>query len=233
MLRSFLALTPGLLLWCAVVGCSGVGDGNNNRSADGGVGNIGDDNADGGVDPPPPPPPPLPPPFATSTKNRVAWKRVRALESDLLAGLSLARGELCNELGLYSCIDLVHLVPLGGNEPFSRSQYEPLPSPTVTTPIALDRVTLSACRARVDKDIAGPALIFGSLDFAASAVSAAAAAAALDLLGTRLLARRLTAAELAAFGALTVDDAGAPVSPRDFAILSCFAVATLSETIFY
>ncbi len=176
---------------------------------------------------------PPPPPFAISTRNRLAWKRQRALENDLLIALALEKADLCNELGLYSCIDFVHLVPLGGNEPFSRSQYEPLPSPTVTTPIALDRVALSACRARVDQDVAGVPVVFASLDFDAAAVDAEAAAAAIDGLGKRLLGRALTPGEVEEFAALTIDDDGAAVSPRDFAVLSCFAIATMSETIFY
>lgn len=190
--------------------------------------NNGDDVDAGFVDAGPPPPP-----FAISTRNRLAWKRPRALESDLAAALTLQPSELCSELGLYSCIDFVHLVPLGGNEPFSKSQYEPLPSPTVTTPIALDRVALSACTVRVDKDIALAPVVFGGLDFGADDVDDDAAAVVLDVLGKRLLGRLLTPGEIEEFTALTVDDDGAAVSPRDFAILSCFAVATLSETIFY
>ncbi|MDP2344046.1 MAG: hypothetical protein Q8O67_24025 [Deltaproteobacteria bacterium] len=190
---------------------------------------VGNDDADAGVvdagDPPPP--------FAISTHNRLAWKRQRALETDLMAALDLAKDELCSELGLYSCVDFVHLVPLGGNEPFARSQYEPLPSPTVTTPIAFDRVALSACATRADKDIAGDGVVFASLDFDAAAVDDATAAPVLEGLGKRLLGRALTPGEIEEFTALTVDDDGAAVSPRDFAILSCFAIATMSETIFY
>ena len=181
---------------------------------------------DGGVVEPPPP-------FAISTRNQLAWKRQRALESDLMAGLALTKEELCSELGLYSCVDFVHLVPLGGNEPFARSQYEPLPSPTVTTPIALDRVALSACRNRVDKDIAGAPVVFTTLDFDAADVDAASSAAVIEELGKRLLGRVLTPGEVEEFQALAVDDAAAAVTPRDFAILSCFAIATMSETLFY
>jgi hypothetical protein len=181
---------------------------------------------DGGVVAPPPP-------FAISTRNALAWKRQRALETDLMAALELAKDELCSELGLYSCVDFVHLVPLGGNEPFARSQYEPLPSPTVTTPIAFDRVALQACRTRTDKDIAGDGVVFAGLDFDAAAVDDATAAPVLEGLGKRLLGRALTPSEVEEFTALTVDDDGAAVSPRDFAILSCFSIATMSETIFY
>lgn len=174
-----------------------------------------------------------PPPFAISTKNRLAWKRHRAFERDLLAGLDLEKQELCNELGLYSCVDFVHLVPLGGNEPFAKSQYEPLPSPTVTTPIAVDRVALSGCTQRAEKDAAGPAVVFVDLDLGAASVDEAAAVATVDVLGKRLLGRALLPEEAAAFADLAVDDDGSDVAARDFAILSCFAIATMSENLFY
>lgn len=232
---SFSAFALALSLAGALVGCPAApaGDGDGNGNANEGEGE-GEGVVDAGPDPLPPPP------FAISTRNRLAWKRARAIESDLLAGLALEKQELCNELGIYSCVDFVHLVPLGGNEPFVKSQYEPLPAPTVTTPIAFDRVALSGCTARVDKDAGGAPVVFTSLDLSApseadggEALDDADVAATLDGLGPRLLGRRLTPAEIEDFGALAVDDDGAPVSGRDFAILSCFAIATMSENLFY
>jgi hypothetical protein len=184
------------------------------------------DDVDAGVDEPPPP-------FAQSTKNRLAWKRQRAVEVDLLNALQLDKSQLCNELGLYSCADFVHLVPLGGNDPFVRSQYEPLPVPTVTTPIALDRMALSACGARADADRQGDAVVFTDLDLNAPSVDATAAAATLENLSRRLLSRSLTDKEVSELQGLTVDDDGAAVSARDFAVLACFSLATLSEAHFY
>lgn len=174
-----------------------------------------------------------PPPFAISTKNRLAWKRHRALETDLMAALALEKQEVCNELGIYSCVDFVHLVPLGGNEPFAKSQYEPLAAPTVTTPIAVDRVALSACAVRTGKDAAGAPVVFLSLDFAAAAVEDADADATIAELSRRLLAREATPGEIEELRDLTVDEEGAPVAVADFATLSCFAIATMSENLFY
>jgi hypothetical protein len=174
-----------------------------------------------------------PPPYAISTKNQLAWKRHIALEQDLSAALSLPADALCNELGLYSCIRAVHTVPLGGNDPFVKSQYEPLATPMVTTPVALDRVVLSACMARVELDRAATPVVFVGIDFGAAEVIADNARTALSSLSERLLQRPLTAAEVERLLALRVDDAGAAVSPRDFAVLSCFAVGTLTETLMY
>lgn len=174
-----------------------------------------------------------PPPFAISTKAEVAWKRHRAVENDLLTALALDKGELCNELGLYSCVDFVHQVPLGGNDPFVKSQYEPLARPTVTTPIALERVVLSGCVARVDKDSAGPAVVFSTLELASSSVTDVEADATAQLLARRLLQRELTEAELVIVRDLTDDGAGNAVTARDFAITSCLVLGTMVETVFY
>jgi hypothetical protein len=174
-----------------------------------------------------------PPPYAISTKNQLAWKRHIALEQDLSTALSLPANALCNELGLYSCVRAVHTVPLGGNDPFVKSQYEPLPRPTVTTPIAVDRVVLSACMARATLDATATPVVFSAIDFSAAEVSEANASTTLSSLSRRLLQRDLTEAELTRALELRVDDAGAAVSPRDFAVLSCFAVGTLTETLMY
>lgn len=174
-----------------------------------------------------------PPPYAVSTKAEVAWKRHRALEADLLAALALGKQELCNELGLYACVDFVHQVPLGGNDPFVKSQYEPLARPTVTTPVALERVVLSGCVARARKDAAGPAVVFTALDLSAASVSAAEADATAQALARRLLARELTGNELALVRELMEDDQGSAVSAHDFAVTACLTIGTMVETIFY
>jgi hypothetical protein len=124
-------------------------------------------------------------------------------------------------------------VPLGGNDPFVKSQYEPLARPTVTTPIALERVVLSGCVARVDKDIVGPALVFTTLELSASSVTDVEADATAQELARRLLARELTDAELVIVRDLTDDGDGNAVSARDFAIMSCLAIGTMVETVFY
>jgi hypothetical protein len=174
-----------------------------------------------------------PPPFAISTKGELAWKRHRAFERDLLAGLSLNKAELCSELGLYSCVDFVHTVPLGGNEPFVKSQYEPLATPTVTTPIAVERVVLSGCITRVDRDAAGDADVFTDIDLGATSVTDVEADATASTLGRRLLQRDLTDVEAALIRELTDDGDGGAVGARDFAVAACFTIGSMAETLFY
>ena len=56
--------------------------------------------------------------YRSSTRPNLQWKRFAALEADLAQALELPKEEICNEFGRESCIGKVHLVPLGGNDPF-------------------------------------------------------------------------------------------------------------------
>lgn len=223
------ALASLLPLALALAGCPDESAGRPDGGADAGSVAL---RPDGGFDPGPPPD------YATSTRNQLVWKRQRAFEQDLLGALSLDKGELCNELGRYSCVDFVHLVPLGGNDPFGKAQYEPIPAPSVTTSLSVDRVVLAACGRRVAKDAAGPAVVFGALDLSAPALDASdpEVAAAVDetiaTLYRRFLARDPTADETTIARDLLLDETGQPVSARDFARLACYAVGTTTENLF-
>lgn len=179
------------------------------------------------------------PPFAISTQNRLVWKRYRTFERDLLAALALDPGSLCLELGRFSCVDFIHLVPLGGNDPFQSGQYTPMPAPVVNTPIAVDRVVLSGCGRRVDLDAAGTPLVFDAIDLDVPALSLADPAMSTSVDSTitslfrRFHARDPQPVEKEALRSLTVDDDGSPISSRDFAKLACFAIATSTEFLFY
>lgn len=177
--------------------------------------------------------------LATSTKNDVLWKRARALNNGLAQALAIPPEDVCNELDRYSCVDLVHQVSLGGNDPFAQGLYEPLRAPSTTTALSFERVVLSACSAAVEIDAARPAPVV----FRGHALSddpltyANDAAIGADLLGTTLVqrihGREPVVAELTALRELLVDDDGAPVSGRTFAKLACFAVASTTENLFY
>lgn len=172
-----------------------------------------------------------------STRNALIWKRYQAVENDLMAALELGRDEVCTELGQASCVQTVHRVALGGHDPFATGLYQPLARPLATTPLAIDRVVLSACIRRVELDAGGEARIFvkdRTLDLAGEAPSASdpAVEKTVVALYRRLLARDPSPEELEIVGELTVDDDGAPVSARDFAVLACHAIGTTSEFLF-
>lgn len=177
---------------------------------------------------------------APSTKNDLVWRRYRAFEQGLGEALNLAQGEICQELGRYDCIDRVHLVALGGNDPFEQGMHEPMTAPTATTPVAVERLVLSACDAAVTADAARPVpLIFLDLDLSAVAapldLSNAAHALAVDdtitSLYRRLHARDPLPSERAKAREIVAGDPE-PMQPRELALLACYAIGTTTEGVF-
>lgn len=168
------------------------------------------------------------------------FKRNVRITTDLVVGLGLSFDQVCNELGQYPCTTLVHALALGGVDPYGSGLYEPLPFTGVTSPIVVDRVAMSACLKRVNTDLAAPAsaLIFvgitrdsaGKLD-----PTAATSTAALTSLYHRLLLRDPTPEELGHLQQLyrDIEAKGRPNPGQDWLTLSCFAIASSVESVFY
>lgn len=196
---------------------------------------------------PAPPAPPAPPvdddglaTMAPSTRGALVWKRGPALANGLAEALLVPTAELCNELGRFNCVDVAHQVPLGGNDPFVKGQYQPLSEPGATSAVAFDRLVLSACGAAVEFDRDRPAsFIFRghALDDVPLDPSSESAKEGARFVGAelyrRLHGREARAAELATLEQLLTDDEGRGVSGLDFAKLACFTVASTTETLFY
>jgi hypothetical protein len=125
----------------------------------------------------------------------------------------------------------IHVISLGGNNPFMGGLLDVLPEPIVITPIALERVALAACGERVARDASGTPVVFRHVDLAAPTVDATSpgVSATLDEMYKRLLARLPSAAERE--GALSLLS-GPPISGAELARLTCFLVATLPEFAF-
>jgi hypothetical protein len=178
------------------------------------------------------------PDYRVSTKNDVQWKRYAALESDLALALALDPASLCTELGQASCIRQVHLGPLGGNDPFDTGILLPTAEPLATTPAVVDRLLLSACGQRVALDRAAPpgqAAVFKDLDLNGPAPEPGDArlAATVTELYHRLLARDPSTSELGIVADLAVNGSGEPIAAADFTTLSCFAIGSSTEFLFY
>lgn len=168
----------------------------------------------------------------------VQWKRTGAVLSDLSQALSINPNTVCQELGAISC-EVVHRVSLGGNDPFDRALYKPFTEPLGTTPLAAERVAMQACVKRVELDKAsGAPSVWKNLDLNATDISGNLGPDSgfykdtLEL-GRRLLARDLSADEIAELAVLAKDDAGAPVPSADVAKLVCFALGTSKEFLFF
>lgn len=165
------------------------------------------------------------------------WKRVGAVTRDLQRALALGEDEVCNELGSRRCAE-VYKIPLGGSDAANQGINRPPSEPLLTTTLALERTVLSACIHRVDADKAGSPVVFGQIDLErpdlplSDANIDAAVSAQIVALYRRLLSRDPTTDEIARLKALVVDADGQPISARDFAVLSCFAVGTSTDFLF-
>jgi hypothetical protein len=175
-------------------------------------------------------------PVAASRQARVKYKSGARYANDLAAALDLPRDAICRELGSYDCVDEVHRIVLGGVEPYTLGVREPLPSIAVTAPIAQDRVALAACTERIERDLAASEPVFLAMDVDAPTPGQLEVTA--SRFYDRLLRREATPYEissLAQFHSTVTDESGqsGAGATRDWAILSCFMVATTLESIFY
>jgi len=172
-----------------------------------------------------------------SRQARVKYKSGARYANDLAGALDLPRDAVCRELGRYDCVDEVHRIVLGGVEPYTLGVREPLPSIAVTAPIAQDRVALAACTERIERDLGASAPVFlTTVDVDAPTPGELAATA--RRFYDRILGREATPDEvsaLAQFHSTVTDEPGesGAIATRDWAILSCFMVATTLESIFY
>jgi hypothetical protein len=176
-----------------------------------------------------------PPPFRTSRRALVQWKRHAAFEADLMGALQLTRDQLCVEVGGKNCIRDVHLVPMGGNEPYESGLMKPSAEPLATTSSVVDRVLLSACSTRARLDAEGKPEVFTALDLKAPLPPASDPQITNTIrdLYRRFLARDPAPRELELVAELAENAGDAPLSSRDFAALSCFTIGSTTEFLFF
>lgn len=197
-----------------------------------------------GDDPKKPAPTPTPSPTVdtqpASPTAAVRFKGNEVISNDLSRGLSLEATAICNELGAYSCTDKVHKVTLGGVDPYDRQIYEPFRSTVATTSLAAERVVLSACLERANRDFADGATpaIFAGLPVDAGKLTdrhADAVRAAIDALYVKLVQRHASKGEIAALEEhyLAVEASGDATPAKTWAGLACFSVGTSTEFLFY
>lgn len=167
------------------------------------------------------------PPLNLVDKN-LMWKRYRSLEQSLMSGLSLSKSQLCKEAGKLDCVDKVHLFALGGNEPFKKAQYDRLAAPSVTTGVAIERLVLSACSERLERDKSGSPVVFTKLTLNSDAPNASAVKEQAKILYQRLLLRDPTAEELQIVASFAKSGANSETVAKSL----CFAIASHAEFLF-
>jgi hypothetical protein len=190
---------------------------------------------DGGIDPG------LDGGVAKSVKATLRFKGPERLTNDFAQALSMPAADVCNELGQYPCTTLVHVLPLGGVDPYGSGLYEAPTSTSATTPMVVDRVALSACTVRAGLDLQDPtnAVLLKGLvvDAQGKLVDprGPAATAMIVTLYQRALQRNPTRGEVDALLALAVDinAKGEPRAAGDWVISACFVVLSSAESVFY
>lgn len=168
---------------------------------------------------------------STSRTARVVAKSGEVWGRDLAQGLGLQEWELCKELGTTDCISEAHRITLGGVEPEVLGIDDPVEVATVSAPIAVDRVALSACGERYTRDADGTAVIYGPVLEKNSKRSREAVS---EQLIVRLLSRHPTKEEVD--GLVDLYETIEPLTDtpvRDWAIGACVVVATSTEALFY
>ncbi len=166
-----------------------------------------------------------------SNKARVVPKPGVVWGRDLAAGLGLAAWDLCRELGSIDCIEGAHQITLGGVEPTRLGIDEPIADPSVSSPIAVDRVAMSACSERYRLDAEGDPVLFGPV---LANNSEGKRREVSEQLVRRLLARQPKDTEIDALLALYADiEPVADDAVRDWSIGACMVVATSTEALFY
>ena len=175
---------------------------------------------------------------ATSPKALVKLKTALRFRADVSRSLQIPELEVCRELGFLDCAGL-HQVVMGEADPYLSALYEPVPATSATSPLAYERVAVSACAQRVDADLSSAApLLFKGLDVSGGAVAdpnGPAMAESIRELYRRTLSREASDHEVATLtGAYASIAAADPTTPaRSWALASCVAVTTSLENVFY
>ena len=171
-----------------------------------------------------------PPSVSSLARANLKTKSGERFLADLADSLDLPRADVCRELGAIDCIE-VHGISMLEVEPRFLRIQTPIEG-LITGVIASDRIALHACANRVDADLTGaesPALV---PELSSGLDNAMDRAAVVDRLARRLIRRPATDEERAqlseAYEALANDD-----RDRVWVTLTCFALATLTENLFY
>ena len=168
-----------------------------------------------------------------ASRANLKFKAGARFARDVAQGLDLDPEQMCLELGRFDCIDEVFVVTLGGVEPLFLRIYTPVEG-LLAAPLAAERVALHACIKRVDADRASLGVIFPELQQPESLEQGPARQVVARRLVERLLRRRSTPLEVRALSDLyeTIAPESQDVA-RDWSVLSCVSVATMSENLFY
>ncbi len=179
-----------------------------------------------------------------SADPRVKFKDGERYLRDLSAALGIPRDTICKELGQYDCVSDAFRIVLGGVEAPNMLVNVPLEEAALTAPIALDRVALHVCLERVNMDAADPehAVLMRAGAFGPKGKArkvdpkwmTSTAAGIYDVLLQRPASPEETQRLVGFYGDVRADrPAASKDAVSDWVKLSCFAVASSLESVFY
>jgi len=174
-----------------------------------------------------------------SLDPRVKFKDGERMLRDLSTSLDIPRDKVCLELSQYDCVNEAFRIVLGGVDAEYLGINEPLAEQALTAPIAVDRVALHVCTTRVAMDLAEPAkaVLLKGAPAKGKPNAAWMRKTTQSVYGT-ILSREPSKSEtsqLASFYNTVAKDGGKanPNAVKDWVTLSCFAVASSLENVFY
>lgn len=179
-----------------------------------------------------------------SSDPRVKFKDGERYLRDLSANLQMPRESICKELSQYDCMTDAFRIVLGGVEAPNLLVNEPIENAALTSPIAVDRVALQVCANRVHMDREKPAeaVLFKTGAFGRDGRAKVPDKAWLhdtaDAIYGAVLLRSPSEGEIHALTDFySTARGGRPANSvdaaADWVTLSCFAVASSLEAVFY
>lgn len=181
-----------------------------------------------------------PAPQFESQRNNLRFKGGARLRLDWARALDTTPDALCREIENFDCLDFVHVIALGGVDPYSAGIHTPFKETPVSAPMIVERVALNACARRWNADAATPdqAKIFGEVLGSDRIPEGGAGDTSKDAVVIRLYNRALlrepTGDELATFRSMyTQIESRSDAPAQEWAKLSCFVVLTSVESLFY
>ncbi|MCR9163994.1 MAG: hypothetical protein ACE37F_02165 [Nannocystaceae bacterium] len=168
---------------------------------------------------------------APSARPRVKFKTAQRYATDLSNALEIPRESLCTELDDFDCA-AVHRIALGEVDAFGLRLFEPLENMPLTAPIAVDRIGLTACGERAQRDFDAPGQAVSFSEVASGDASASNRDAVVERLYRQLLLREATDREVEQVTAM-YDDLPSSNQAQTWAQMACFVIATSTEALFY
>jgi hypothetical protein len=179
--------------------------------------------------------------------NSITYKNYRIIENDISRILELPKDKLCVEEVIIdeierevSCLEKAHSLSLKGTNPYDLGVYKAAYTSAPTSPIAMERVALSACYERMHRDLVmGEAVLFANLPLTSNYELYDPAHESVALVITKLAndawLRNPDQEEIDGFIQL-YNDIKALQSPnpaKEWAQLTCYVVLTSIEFLLY